>query len=57
MSVRANGHYVFVRILDRGPYGGHGRIIDVSEAAAHQLDMIDAGVVPVVVEILPGGPR
>jgi len=52
-----NGRSVEVRINDRGPYGGHGRIIDVSEAAAHQLDMIDAGVVPVVVEILPGGPR
>ena len=52
-----NGRSVEVRINDRGPYGGHGRIIDVSEAAAHQLDMIDAGVVPVVVEILPGGAR
>ena len=52
-----NGKTVEVRINDRGPYGGRGRIIDVSEAAARQLDMIDAGVVPVVVEILPGGAR
>jgi rare lipoprotein A len=52
-----NGRSVEVRINDRGPYGGHGRIIDVSEAAARRLDMIDAGVVPVTVEILPGAPR
>lgn len=54
-----NGRSVEVRINDRGPYGGHGRIIDLSEAAARRLDMIDAGVVPVVVEVLPAerGPR
>lgn len=46
-----NGRSVEVRINDRGPYG-RGRIIDVSEAAARRLDMIDAGVVPVVVEVL-----
>ena len=51
-----NGRSVEVRINDRGPFGGHGRIIDVSEAAARRLDMIDAGVVPVTVEVLPGGP-
>jgi rare lipoprotein A len=33
---------VVVRIVDRGPYA-RGRIIDVSRAAAHQLDMIDSG--------------
>jgi rare lipoprotein A len=37
-----NGKTVVVRIVDRGPYG-RGRIIDVSRAAARQLDMIDAG--------------
>jgi rare lipoprotein A len=47
-----NGRSVEVRINDRGPYGGRGRIIDVSEAAAKQLDMIEAGVVPVIVEVL-----
>jgi rare lipoprotein A len=47
-----NGRSVEVRINDRGPYG-RGRIIDVSEAAARQLGMIDAGVVPVTVEVLP----
>ncbi len=48
---KRNGRTVEVRINDRGPYG-RGRIIDLSEAAAKKLDMIDAGVVPVRVEVL-----
>jgi rare lipoprotein A (peptidoglycan hydrolase) len=48
-----NGRSVRVRINDRGPYGNAKRIIDVSEAAARILGMIDAGVVPVTVEVLP----
>jgi rare lipoprotein A len=47
-----NGRSVTVRINDRGPYAA-GRIIDLSEAAARQLHMIDAGVAPVTVEVLP----
>ena len=47
-----NGRATVVRINDRGPYGGHGRIIDLSYAAAKQLDMLDAGIVPVRVEVL-----
>jgi rare lipoprotein A len=47
-----NGRSVEVRINDRGPYGGHGRIIDLSEAAAQKLDMLEAGVVPVIVEVV-----
>ena len=47
-----NGRSVVVRINDRGPYGGHGRIIDLSEAAARELHMIDAGVVPVTLEVM-----
>ncbi len=46
-----NGKSVIVRINDRGPFG-HGRIIDVSLAAARALDMIEAGVVPARVEVL-----
>jgi rare lipoprotein A len=46
-----NGRSVIVRINDRGPFA-RGRIIDVSEAAAVQLDMKRAGVVPVKVERL-----
>jgi rare lipoprotein A len=48
---KRNGKSVVLRINDRGPYG-KGRIIDVSEAAARRLDMIDAGVVPVRVEVV-----
>src|SRR5664279_2770380 len=38
-----NGKTVVVRITDRGPFGRRGRIIDVSRAAARELDMIEAG--------------
>jgi rare lipoprotein A len=37
-----NGKTVVVRITDRGPYG-RDRIIDVSRAAARELDMIESG--------------
>ena len=47
-----NGRSVIVRINDRGPYS-HSRIIDLSEAAARELHMIDAGVVPVTLQVLP----
>ena len=43
-----NGKMVVVRITDRGPYG-RGRIIDVSRAAARELDMIDSGTTTVSV--------
>jgi rare lipoprotein A (peptidoglycan hydrolase) len=46
-----NGKSVVVRINDRGPYS-HGRIIDLSYAAAKQLGMIDSGVALVRVEVL-----
>lgn len=48
---KRNGRTVEVRINDRGPYT-KGRIIDLSEAAARKLGMIEAGVVPVRVEVL-----
>ena len=37
-----NGRMVVVRIIDRGPYS-RGRIIDLSRAAALELDMIETG--------------
>jgi hypothetical protein len=37
-----NGKTVIVRITDRGPHR-RGRIMDVSHAAARELDMIDSG--------------
>jgi rare lipoprotein A len=44
-----NGKTVIVRITDRGPYGRRGRIIDVSRAAARELDMIEIGTTMVSV--------
>lgn len=50
---KKNKRSVVLRINDRGPYGKkRERIIDVSEIAAEKLNMIEAGVVPVVVEVL-----
>lgn len=46
-----NGRAVVVRINDRGPYYGE-RVIDLSYGAARELRMVDAGVVPVDIEIL-----
>ena len=47
----SNNRSVTVRINDRGPFI-EGRIIDLSEAAARQIGMIDAGVGQVRVEVL-----
>ena len=47
---KRNGKTVVVRINDRGPYGR--AIIDLSEEAARRLDMIEAGVVPVHLEVV-----
>ncbi|MCA1829100.1 MAG: septal ring lytic transglycosylase RlpA family protein [Myxococcales bacterium] len=47
----SNGREVVVRVNDRGPYSG-GRVIDVSREAAVRLEMIEAGVAPVRVEVL-----
>ena len=41
-----NGKSVKVRVIDRGPFVG-GRIIDLSKAAARQIDLIGPGVAPV----------
>lgn len=46
---RHNGRTVVVRIVDRGRYG-RGRIIDLSRAAARELDMISAGTAMVSIE-------
>ena len=47
-----NGRSVIVRINDRGPFGSKKRIIDVSEAAARKLGIIDAGVARVRLEVV-----
>ena len=48
-----NGLDVVVRINDRGPFT-HGRVIDLSYAAAQRVNMIRAGVVPVRIQVQPG---
>lgn len=48
----SNSKSVVVTINDRGPFGKAERIIDLSRAAAEKIDMIQAGVVDVTVEIL-----
>ncbi|MBN2716714.1 MAG: septal ring lytic transglycosylase RlpA family protein [Deltaproteobacteria bacterium] len=48
----SNMQTVIVRINDRGPFGDRKRIIDLSRAAAEQLDMIRQGIIEVEVEIL-----
>lgn len=47
----ANNQTVDVRIIDRGPFVG-GRIIDLSHAAAQQVQMIGTGIAKVRVTIL-----
>ena len=46
-----NNKSVVVRINDRGPFV-KGRVIDLSRAAAAQIDMLNAGVVKVGLEIV-----
>ena len=48
---KRNGRSVIVRINDRGPFV-HGRIIDLSTAAAGVIGMRGAGVASVTVEVL-----
>jgi rare lipoprotein A len=46
-----NGRQVRVRINDRGPYLS-GRVIDLSRAAAKELDMMDSGIAAVQLEVI-----
>ena len=46
-----NNKSVIVRINDRGPFK-KSRLIDVSRAAAEELDMIKAGIVEVEIKVL-----
>jgi rare lipoprotein A len=47
----ASGQFVVVRINDRGPFG-HGRVIDLSAAAAAQIGLRASGVGRVQLEVL-----
>jgi rare lipoprotein A len=48
-----NGKSVVVRITDRGPFVDN-RVIDLSRAAAQELESIGPGVVPVRLEVISG---
>ena len=52
----ANGKTVDVRIIDRGPFVG-GRIIDLSHAAAKEIDLIGPGVANVELTVISGPPN
>lgn len=45
----SNGKWTIVRVIDRGPFR-HGRIIDLSYAAAKEIGMLSQGVATVKVE-------
>lgn len=47
----ANGKVVVVRIIDRGPFVD-GRIIDLSKAAARQIDLLGPGITRVRLEVV-----
>lgn len=47
----SNGNYVVVQITDRGPFIKN-RVIDLSLAAAKNLDMLKKGTVPVSLEVV-----
>jgi rare lipoprotein A len=49
----SNGKSTVVRITDRGPFVDN-RIIDLSLAAAREIESVGSGVVPVRVEVLGG---
>jgi rare lipoprotein A len=50
------GVSVIVRVNDRGPFGDRGRILDLSRAAADELEMLRAGVVRIRAEVVEWGP-
>lgn len=47
------GKSVVVKVNDRGPFGHRRRILDLSRAAAQELDMLGAGVVQVQAQVIP----
>ncbi len=50
-----NGKSVRVRINDRGPFVA-GRVIDLSRAAAREIDLLGPGVGPVRISVVTAGP-
>src|SRR5689334_8153614 len=53
VTAESTGRSVVVRVNDRGPYGkDRRRVLDLSEAAARKLGIVDAGVAAVTIEVL-----
>ena len=52
VACQRSGRSVTVRINDRGPAAWTGRMIDLSRGAARVIGMLEAGVVPVEIEML-----
>ena len=48
----SNGKQVDVRINDRGPFA-KGRVLDLSQAAARDIDMLRAGTARVRLKVIP----
>lgn len=55
VTSKANGRSTVVRVNDRGPFVA-GRIVDLSYRAAQDLDMVDGGVAPVMLEVVSAAP-
>ena len=54
MTNEKNGRTVRVRVNDRGPFVA-GRIVDLSRAAASEIDAVVDGVVPVTLTVVSVG--
>jgi rare lipoprotein A len=51
---KINGKQTIVRVNDRGPFVA-GRIVDLSFRSARELDIVDSGVAPVLIEVVSSG--
>ena len=51
VTYESTGESVVVRINDRGPYA-HGRVIDLSRAAAADIGLLNAGTGDVTLEVV-----
>jgi len=52
---KLNGKQTIVRVNDRGPFVAE-RIVDLSYRSARDLDIVDSGVAPVIIEVVSPGP-
>ncbi len=50
------GAATYVKINDRGPFGAADRVLDLSRAAAEEIEMIQAGVIGIRLEVVSEPP-